>query len=161
MPPSFVLVAGEPGCPSGRSGVVVRVPRRRRCISAETPLARPYLRTITHCCPSDVTVSPVTVHRRQSCHPAAASSSCATALAVVSLGDFRPLFQRAAPVTVLYIYIYIFQFAATRVRFFRFFLRIFVLRAPMPNTKIHKMQWAISGPLHLIELIRLSSTRFV
>lgn len=34
-----------------------------------------YLRTITHCCPSDVTVSPVTVHRRQSYHSAAVSVS--------------------------------------------------------------------------------------
>ncbi|KAL0132912.1 hypothetical protein PUN28_000564 [Cardiocondyla obscurior] len=36
-------------------------------ISGDAALARLYLYTITHCYPSDVTVSPVTVHRRQSC----------------------------------------------------------------------------------------------
>lgn len=34
-----------------------------------------YLCTITHCCPADVTVSLVTVHRRQSYHSAAVSVS--------------------------------------------------------------------------------------
>lgn len=86
--PGFVL-AGGPGRPSGRFGVVAR---QRGCISAET-LARPYLRTITHCCPSDVTVSPVTVHRRQSYHPAAVSVPRLSRLSL-RRSDFRALFRR-------------------------------------------------------------------
>lgn len=55
--------------------------RSRNCtlaglyISRDAVLARPYLYTITHCCPSDVTISPVTVHRRQSYQTAAAALS--------------------------------------------------------------------------------------
>lgn len=69
MPPSF-LATGEPGCPSGHSGVVAGACTPTRLyIRGDAVLARPYLHTITHCYPSDVTVSPVTVHRRQSYYP--------------------------------------------------------------------------------------------
>lgn len=64
-------------------------------ISGDAVPARPYLYTITHCCRSDVTVSPVTVHRRQSYHLAAAALASSSALTYRCLPQqFSPSFSR-------------------------------------------------------------------